>query len=190
MFLVLDGGEQHLWPNAAPGESVNGCSQLVLDQFGVEVFLEDFDFPAHPAVADAPVERRQGFDHEALKALARQTLGQFAAQTIDFALFQQRNHPVHRLVSTDDWLLTGELLAQCRHRLAQQSARALALIHQALDQAQVFDLFGRIHAFATGIAQGLRKAVTPLPDAQRVLAQTSVALDSGDAESAGRGECG
>jgi hypothetical protein len=47
----------------------------------------------------------------------------------------------------------------------------------------VLYLLGRIDAFAEGIAQGLREAVAPLPDSQRVLAESGVALNGGNADS-------
>ena len=88
-----------------------------------------------------------------------------------------------RVVGADFFGGCRQPLGQCRHRLAQQRAGALALVHQALDQAQVLDLLGRIDAFAERIAQGLREAVAPLPDAQGVLAESGVALDGGNADS-------
>jgi hypothetical protein len=67
-----------------------------------------------------------------------------------------------------------------RHREPDHPARAVAAVEQALDDAQLVDLLGRIGPLAEGVALGHGVAVAPLPDAQRVLAEAGLALDRGD----------
>ena len=103
------------------------------------------------------------------------------------ACLEHGHDPVRRIVSADFCATLGDHRPEFGHRLPQQCARTLALIHEALDQTQVFDLLGRIHPLAESVAQGPRKTVATLPDAQRVLAQAGVALDGGDADAKNRG---
>ena len=58
----------------------------------------------------------------------------------------------------------------------------MPLVEQALQQAQLVDLVGRVDALSVGITVGLREAVAALPDAQRVLGKAGVALHRADVD--------
>jgi Tfp pilus assembly protein PilX len=63
----------------------------------------------------------------------------------------------------------------------------VACVEQALDGAQTLDLNERIAALALRVALGQGKAIAALPDAERVLGQAGVSLDSGDRQRHGLG---
>ena len=60
---------------------------------------------------------------------------------------------------------------------AYDTPRAVPRIHQAADGAKALDLVRRVAPVPRTITPRLGKAVAALPDAQRVLGQTGVALD-------------
>jgi hypothetical protein len=91
------------------------------------------------------------------------------------------------------WCQVNGLLGQhlqLRHRQCHHAPWSMARIHQPFDDTQLFDLVQRVAALARRIAPGCRKAVAAFPDAQRVLAQTGVALHRGDGQRDARGRLG
>jgi hypothetical protein len=55
-------------------------------------------------------------------------------------------------------------------------------VQEALDQSQFIDLIHGIQALAKGISRRFWKAVAALPNPKRVLGQSGIALDRGNAE--------
>ena len=72
--------------------------------------------------------------------------------------------------------------AQFFGRGGNQLAGAMPLIHQAFDQAQAFDLLGRVAAFPVGVTVRYGKSVAAFPHAEDVLGEPGVALDCGNVE--------
>ncbi len=56
----------------------------------------------------------------------------------------------------------------------------MAVVHQALDQAQPLDLIGWVQTLAARAALGRGEAVAAFPHAQHVFREADVAFDGGD----------
>jgi len=119
-----------------------------------------------------------------LQGLANQVRAVLGQPLHPGGLFFQRGHAV-----------SGGPLAACRlghgrgchqqglqrvHGQGHHLARPVSSVEQALDQPQPLQLLVRVDPLAQPVTQGNRKAVTALPDPERVLAQAGFALHIGN----------
>jgi len=165
-----------------------------LQQLGVEMLLEYLDLAGGPGFADPPVHRRNGVHDKPAQTFAGQLLCERRAQALGRALPEQGNEtlghfrphgqrPVfagRRGAGADLFGQGVEALLQRRRIQRQQRSRSKTLIDQALDEPQAHHLLVGVQAFAGLVAQGRGEAVTPLPDAQGVLAEPGIPRDGGD----------
>ena len=158
-------------------------SQHPLGHFREQVFLEH---PETTLLPSDPHQRGQWRDrlvNESLQAFACETL----LQALKERVFVVPRDTAKQLAETAIALLSSvRLRSRCGQRpqflvrSREKSPWAMALVHQAFDQLQTLDLFGRIQAFAVRSARRDGKAVAALPYAQHVFRQADIAFDGGD----------
>ena len=149
------------------------------------MLLENFEAPRLPSFTDPSRQWHDNVLDKPLQALTRERLLQGEEVAVGVVLFDQRQQRFKpRLIEARGFERSaramprrqqGELLIVGR----DQFPGAMPLIHQAFDQAQAFDLGGRVETFAVGVAFGNRKAITTFPHAQDVLGQPSVTFHGG-----------
>ena len=174
MRLIRHAGQQHARP-AAARQGGDGLAEQALGQLGEQVFLEHFDAAVLPGFADLPGERRHGVLDKSLQTLADEALLHGLLVTRRVVLANELDQFVEVVgrgrcgggnhVARPARGERGQFLGWC----GDQLARAMPLVHQALDQAQALDLGGGVEAFAVGVAFGNRKAIATLPHAQDIL---------------------
>ena len=164
----------------------------VLHLFAVQVLVEHGDLAAHPGLADHHRERRDCIDHEPLQSQSRQLMAE--------RLLQFRALVLLDMVYTTYQLLapfgSGSRLVALTRELQKLPVVARddlgwthAAIDQPFDEAQAIHLRLRVEAIAVTVTHRLGKAVTPLPDPQRVLWNTGFPLYCADRQGGGAFRC-
>jgi hypothetical protein len=94
----------------------------------------------------------------------------------------ERRQVLARLVRLSVFLganvgLTTAQVLQHLHGLRHDAPRPVPLVHQTLDDAQLFHLRHRVDTLAMDIPFRHRKTIATLPDPQRVFANAGIAFD-------------
>ncbi len=185
MHLVGQGGEKDARTPASTSLRADGAAQQVLHLLGEQMLLRHIDLAAQPGFAHRRGQRRNRVDDETLKPLLEQGLAQADRQfgtAVQADALEQAVVASALLPGSGGTPVLREQLRQLFGRGAADLRRAVAVIQQATDQAQLLDLLGRVLPLAIGVARRRREAVTALPHTQGVLWQAGVALDRGDVE--------
>jgi len=149
------------------------------------MFFRHVDLAPHPAFAHGFVERRDGFEDEALQALFHQCLmqarHQFAA-AVQAHVLKQRLLPHCLFGRTRLVSVRIEQCAEFLRRGGDDARRSVSSVEQAADQTQLVYLVLGVEPFAIAVPLGCGKAVSAFPDPQGVLGKSGIAFDRGDAQ--------
>ena len=160
------------------------------------MLLKDLQATLHPGLADLQVQTRHHVEHETPQAQPRKRACQPAPQLVDVIACHACNERL-QIGRQSDWRLGRSGARRHAHGCGEavqvyqwhrhHAPRPMASVKQPLDGAQAFDLIEWITALAQRVALGVGETIAPLPDPQRVLGQTSVALHRGNRQCYGLG---
>ena len=185
-----EGAQQHTGADhqIGGGDAGNGLAQHRLHHLGVGVLLENLHLAAHPGIAHGGIQRRHHVHYKTRQAEAQQQVRQFMTQrrgvvAADEGQMGAQIGAIQKHFCGAPMRLVDGVLGKLLQGLGRQRHDApgpVPGVEQALDDAQLLHLLGRINALAEVVASRGRKAVAALPHPQRVLRQAGVAFNRGD----------